>query len=118
MSMNELSENDFDATTKSGTVLIDFGAEWCGPCKAMMPILTRISEQYAGQLQVYSVDVDKSHTVAMRHGVMSLPTFVLFRDGKAVERIVGAVPEKELKKAIDQHIGFQIGLDKEAASGR
>lgn len=108
--MKELSENDFDATTSRGAVLIDFSAEWCGPCKAMLPVLGRIAEQYADRLQIFSVDIDKTPALAMRHGVMSVPTFLLFHQGKAVERIVGAVPEKELKKTLDRYV--------EAASAR
>lgn len=103
--MRELSEQDFDTTIKRGAVLVDFSAEWCGPCKAMIPTLTRISEQYSGRVDIVSVDIDKAPMLAMRHGVMSVPTFLLFSDGKAVERIVGAVSEKDLKKAIDQHLG-------------
>ena len=86
-------------------MLIDFGAEWCGPCKAMVPVLGRISEAYRGKVDVYSVDIDRSPSLAVRHGVMSVPTLLLFREGRAVERIVGAVSEKELRKAIDQHLG-------------
>ena len=103
--MKEVTESEFDATTQRGAVLVEFGAEWCGPCKAMAPILTRVSSEYAGRLDVVSVDIDKSQTLAMRFGVMSVPTMLLFNDGKAVDRIVGAVSEKELKKRIDQQVG-------------
>jgi thioredoxin 1 len=103
--MKELSENEFETKTGQGTVLIDFSAEWCGPCKAMVPVLGRMSEQYAERLEIFSVDIDKSPALAMRHGVMSVPTLLLFREGKAVERIVGAVSEKELKKTLDRHVG-------------
>lgn len=102
--MKELGENEFEARTGRGAVLVDFSAEWCGPCKAMLPILSRISEQYADRLEIFSVDIDKSPALAMRHGVMSVPTFLLFSEGKAVERIVGAVSEKELRKTLDRHV--------------
>ena len=103
--MKEVTETEFDATTRNGAVLVEFGAEWCGPCKAMAPILTRVSSEYAGRLDVVSVDIDKSQSLAMRFGVMSVPTMLLFNGGKAVDRIVGAVSEKELKKRIEQQVG-------------
>ena len=103
--MKELTVNDFDNSTRSGAVLIDFAAEWCSPCKAMNPILDRLSQQYLGKLEIFSVDIDKSPDLAVRHGVMSVPTFLLFREGKAVERIVGAVSEKDLRKVLDPHLG-------------
>lgn len=103
--MKELTLNDFDSSTRNGAVLIDFNAEWCGPCKAMAPVLTRLSQEYAGKLEIFSVDIDKSPDLAVRHGVMSVPTFLLFREGKAVERIIGAVSEKNLRKALDPHLG-------------
>jgi thioredoxin 1 len=107
--MKELTELDFDSTTRNGAVLIDFTAEWCGPCKVMVPVLTRLSTDYAGRLGVFSVDIDKCPVLAARHGVMSVPTMLLFTGGKAVERIVGAVSEKDLRKKIDQHLGAVSG---------
>ena len=103
--MKEINEGDFASVTGSGTVLIDFSAEWCGPCKAMMPVLQKLSTDYNGKMAIYSVDIDKDPNLAARHGVMSVPTFLLFKDGTAVERVVGAVPERELRKRIDQYVG-------------
>lgn len=103
--MKEINESEFAGLTGSGAVLIDFGAEWCGPCKAMLPVLQKISAEYQGKLEVYSVDIDKDPTLAARHGVMSVPTFLLFKNGQPVERVVGAVAERELKKRIDPHVG-------------
>jgi thioredoxin 1 len=102
--MKEINENEFDSATTNGTVLIDFGAEWCAPCKALLPVLGKVATEYEGKMSVFSVDIDKSPSLAARHGVMSVPTMLLFRDGKQVERIVGAVSEKELKKRIDPFV--------------
>jgi thioredoxin 1 len=102
--MREINENEFSSLTATGTVLVDFGAEWCGPCKAILPTLNRVATEYSGKMEIVSVDIDKQPTLAARHGVMSVPTLLLFRDGKQVERIVGAVSEKELKKRLDPHL--------------
>src|SRR5688500_20191431 len=103
--MKELTELDFDSTTRNGAVLIDFTAEWCGPCKVMVPVLTRLSTDYAGKLGVFSVDIDKRPVLAARHGVMSVPTMLLFTGGKAAERSVGAVSQTDRRNATEQHPG-------------
>lgn len=102
--MKEINETDFAEATRKGTVLIDFGAEWCAPCKAILPILEKISHEYSGKMSIFSVDIDKSPELAARHGVMSVPTLLLFKEGKAVERIVGALSERDLKKKLEPHV--------------
>ena len=103
--MKQIGQNDFDGAVASGAVLVDFSAEWCGPCKTMLPVVEKIAADYEGKLSVYTVDIDADPEIAARHGVMSVPTFLLFKDGQAVERVVGAMPERELKKRIDPHVG-------------
>lgn len=102
--MKELNESDFDSATASGTVLVDFSATWCGPCKALSPLVDRVVKDYDGKLQVYKVDVDEAQAVAARHGVMSLPTLVIFKDGKAVDRKIGSIRESDLRTMIDSHL--------------
>lgn len=103
--MKEIQESEFDSAIASGTVLVDFNAEWCGPCKAMQPLLQRVSGEYGERLNIYSVDIDKQPALAAKHGVMSVPTFLLFHDGKQVERMVGALSEKDLKKKFGPYLG-------------
>lgn len=103
--MREINENEFGAVTSNGTVLVEFGAEWCAPCKAMLPLLNRMAGEYQSKMNVVSIDIDKNPNVAAQSGVMSVPTMVLYKNGKAVERIVGAVSERDLKKKIDPHLG-------------
>jgi len=105
--VKELSETDFNDAVASGTVLIDFNAEWCAPCKAIQPMLQRVSSEYGERLGIYSVDIDKQPALAARHGVMSVPTFLIFKDGKQVERMVGALSEKDLKKKFGPYVGQQ-----------
>ncbi len=102
--MKELNEQDFQNATAGGVVLVDFGAEWCAPCKAMLPTMQKVATEYAGKVDIYSVDIDRSPLLAAKNGVMSVPTFVIFKEGRQVERIVGAVSERDLKKRIDDQL--------------
>ena len=103
--MKQIGQNDFDGAVASGAVLVDFSAEWCGPCKTMLPVVERIAADYEGKLSVYTVDIDTDPEIAARHGVMSVPTMLVMKDGMAVERIVGAVSERDLRKKIEPHLG-------------
>jgi thioredoxin 1 len=102
--MKEIGENEFGTLTGSGVVLIDFGAEWCGPCKAILPTLQKLSTEYAGKMNIFSVDIDKSPDIAAKHGVMSVPTLLLFKNGQPVERIVGALSERDLRRKLEPHV--------------
>ena len=75
-------------------VLIDFWAEWCAPCKLIVPIIQEISEEYAGKLLVGKLDVDNNPKVSMNYGIRSIPTLLIFKDGKPYDTIIGAVPKK------------------------
>lgn len=103
--MKQIGEGEFDEAVRSGAVLVDFSAEWCAPCKMMMPVIDKVAGELSGRLSVFKVDIDQDPELAARHGVMSVPTFLMLKDGKAVERIVGACSEKDLRKRIDPHLG-------------
>jgi len=83
-------------------VLVDFWAEWCGPCKALAPVLEEVSEARADRLQVVKVDVDAEQRLAQNHGVRALPTLVLFRGGQAVGQLVGLQSAESILAAVDQ----------------
>jgi thioredoxin 1 len=96
-----LSASDFDETIKQGLTLVDFFAEWCGPCKMMAPIVDKLAQEYTGRAKVANVDVDHNIEIAMRYGIQGVPTFGIFKDGQMVHRIVGGVGYQPLKAALD-----------------
>lgn len=99
-----LSTQDFDQTISNGITLVDFTAEWCGPCKMMAPIIDRLAQEYAGRAKVAKVDVDTNIEIAMRYGIQGVPTFGIFKDGQMVQRIVGGVGYQPLKATLDQFV--------------
>jgi len=104
--VKQVSDGTFEAEVlKSDTpVLIDFFAEWCGPCKMMAPVLDDVAREYQGKLKVVKVDVDESGEIAARFGVTAMPTFVLVKNGQETYRRIGAAPKaafvNELREAI------------------
>jgi thioredoxin 1 len=89
-------------------VLVDFWAEWCAPCRMVAPVVEQINEDYAGDIKVGKLDVDSSPVISAQLGVMSIPTLILFRDGKAVQRMVGFQPKPSLKSKIDAALQLPV----------
>lgn len=85
-------------------VLVDFSAEWCGPCKMVDPIVHELSEDWAGKVKVVKVDADESPGIVMQYGVMGIPTLMFFVNGEVVERVTGFQPKKNLVKKFEKHI--------------
>ncbi len=83
-------------------VLVDFWADWCGPCHRIAPIIEEIADERAGELDVYKLDVDAETDVVLRHGVSAMPTLVMFSGGEEIGRIVGALPKNRLITALDE----------------
>lgn len=92
---------DNEVTSNDTPVLVDFGAEWCGPCRALAPIVEDLAKEYEGRLKVGTVDIDKAQGVAKKFGIMSVPTIIFFKGGEAVDKITGLQPKANLKKRID-----------------
>lgn len=86
-------------------VLVDFWAEWCGPCKMIAPVLDEIATELNGKLTISKLNVDENQNTAMAYGVFSIPTLLLFKNGEPVERIVGFQPKGQLMNKINPHLG-------------
>jgi thioredoxin 1 len=99
-----VTDADFDAQVikSSLPVLVDFWAPWCGPCKAMTPILEELEKEYEGKVRIVKVNVDENTDAPGRYDVMSIPTFLLFKEGKIVSQFVGARSKADVKKELDK----------------
>ena len=92
MSVQKLNQNNFNNAIANGTTLVDFYADWCGPCRMVSPIVDEIAAERS-DMTVGKVNVDDENALAMKYGVMSIPTLIVFQDGKEAARIVGARPK-------------------------
>ena len=97
--------DEFDTATQSGVVLVDFFATWCRPCRMQLPILEQIAPDYEGKAKIIKVDTDQAQDIAVRFGVQSIPTLVLFKNGEKVTQFVGMQQAEALKAALDGAIG-------------
>ena len=100
----KITDNNFETEVKKSNipVLVDFYADWCGPCKMMAPLVAQLAEAYDGKCKIGKCNVDENQELAREFRVMSIPTFIFFKDGKAVETLIGAVSKDELEAKIKQ----------------
>ena len=103
----EVSDSTFDQVVLNSKtpVLVDFGAEWCHPCKQLDPIVDELAEEWNGKVKVVKLDIDTNVETTMRFGVMGVPTLMLFIKGNAKERLTGYVPKNKIEKTLGPHLG-------------
>ena len=97
-----LDTDHFESVINKGVTLVDFSAQWCAPCRAQQPIIEKLSKKFKGRTASVVIDVDEHHKIAMQLGIASIPTLIIFKNGKEVKRFVGLQGEKTLSEAIEK----------------
>ena len=102
----EVTDSSFESDVVGATtpVVVDFWAVWCGPCRMVAPIVDELATEYEGKVSFAKLNVDENPEVSMKYGIRSIPTLLVFKDGKPVDQIVGALPKKEMQKRVEAAI--------------
>ncbi len=102
----KLDSTNFDSVVNSGTqpVLVDFYADWCGPCRKQIPVMDEVAQDYAGKAKIAKINVDEASSKATQFGISSIPALLLFKDGKIVERMVGLHSKSQLSEVLDKYL--------------
>lgn len=103
--INQITPENFDSIVNDSLpVLVDFWAPWCGPCRSLSPIVDEVADELAGKLAVVKCNVDDNQDLAMKYGVMSIPTLIVFKNGEEIDRSVGALPKARLQALLEKHL--------------
>lgn len=101
-------ETEVIEASKSQTVLVDFWAEWCGPCRMIAPTVAELATQYAGRLKVLKMNVDENINSPGRYNIRGIPTLLIFKGGQVAEQIVGALPKANIEKILERHVAATV----------
>lgn len=104
MALVKATDANFDEQIKEGVSLVDFWAPWCGPCKMIAPVLEDLAKDVEGKADIVKLDVDENQATAAKYEVMSIPTLIVFKDGEAVDKVVGFQPKENLAEVIEKHL--------------
>ena len=100
----EVTDDTFESTiTDNKLVLVDFWAPWCGPCRMVAPVLDEIAGEHGDKVTIVKVNTDENQAVASKHGIMSIPTMMLFKDGEKIDQMVGALPKPQIMAKLEPH---------------
>lgn len=103
--IKQITPENFDSVVSDNLpVLVDFWAPWCGPCRSLSPIVDEVADELAGKLAVVKCNVDDNQDLAMKYGVMSIPTLIVFKNGEEIDRSVGALPKARLQALLEKHL--------------
>ena len=102
--VKKISQNEFNEVTASEVAVIDFSATWCGPCKMLAPVLEEVSEEYAGKVNFFNVDVDENPDLAMQYKIMNIPALVVLKKGEKVDTQVGFGPKENIVEFIKKQL--------------
>ncbi|MBI4264411.1 MAG: thioredoxin [Acidobacteria bacterium] len=102
--LKTLTDSNFDQETKNGVVLVDFWAEWCGPCRRLAPTVDALAAEYEGRATVAKLNVDENPNVPGRFMIRGIPTLLLFKNGQLAETLVGLAPKEEIARLIEKHL--------------
>ncbi|MCX7631884.1 MAG: thioredoxin [Turneriella sp.] len=102
--VEEVTDSSFASKTASGVVMVDFWAPWCGPCRMVAPVLEDLQKEFEGKAKIVKLNVDENPETAMKFGITSIPTLVVFKNGELVDRTVGAAPKEHYKKILLKHL--------------
>ena len=102
--LKTLTDSNFDHEIKNGVVLVDFWAEWCGPCRRIAPIVEQLAGEYEGRATVAKLNVDENPNVPGRFMIRGIPTLLLFKNGQLAETLVGLAPKEDIARMIDRHL--------------
>jgi len=110
--VTEVNDSNFeqDVLKSDVPVLVDFWAAWCGPCRALAPVVDEVATQYEGKLKVMKMDVDKNNVTPSRYGIRGIPALLIFKDGKVADQIVGFVPKETIDKSVAKVIGAPVAV--------